>query len=359
MLVLVFSFWQLLGGWFWPAVAAPQPLVLQPAKLAFTPREYYFATVAEARPQPGPVAVLLSPTPGGRAEAVDLQGGALPALRAFVRQSVPANPVLRPVTLRVQELRIQETAGAGGTIEGQITVAFGFDWQREGETVPLTQYRGGARYRRLPSQRAAVEPALRQALVGALTYFDAWVTQQAPRNVALARRVQVRFQDDARAMEGDTLFYQPQRPLVWADFSGTRRSAGNFAAAVFPSFAYTGRPQVVNGTLHLDLTLQVFVVRSSSWTATQDAYSLNHEQRHFDLVKLVGERFKRKVQPDSLTVADYNSIIQLQYLRSYWEMNRVQEQYEAETQHGTNEAAQQRWNQRIDAELRAFGVKPS
>jgi hypothetical protein len=38
-------------------------------------------------------------------------------------------------------------------------------------------------------------------------------------------------------------------------------------------------------------------------------------------------------------------------------MNRVQEQYDAETRHGQDEAAQQRWNQRIDAELREFKVK--
>ncbi|MBG8554347.1 hypothetical protein [Hymenobacter guriensis] len=355
-MLFLLSLWQLFSGLL-PAPVPSPPLVLQPARLPFVPREYYVAAVADARIRPEPVAQLLASAQATATEAVDLRGGTLPALREFVSRTVPRNPALRPATVRVQELRVRETAGPGGTIDGQITVAFSFDWQREGETVPLTQYRGGARYRRLPSQRAAVEPALRQALVGALTYFDTWMTQQAPRNVALARRIQVRFLDDARAAEGDTLFYQPQRPLVWADFSGPRRTAGNFAAAVFPSFAYTGRPRVANGTLHLDLTLQVFVVRSSSWTATQTDYSLNHEQRHFDLVKLVGERFKRKVQPDSLTVADYNSIIQLQYLRSYWEMNRLQEQYEAETQHGTNEAAQQHWNQRIDAELRAFGVR--
>lgn len=333
----------------------PAPLALSRQAVPFTPREYYLAEVTDQRPAPGPVAWLL-PTAGVRPEAVELQGGTEAALRQFVRQSVPRNPALRPVRMLVQALEVRETPGAGGSIEGKITVQLAFDWQRAGQPVALVQYRGGSQYRRLPTQRAVVATVLQKSLVAGLTYLDTWMNQQAPHNVALAQRIRVRFADDDRLMNGDTLFYHAARPLQWADFTGARRP-GKFAAAVFPSFAYQGRPHVQNGDLWLDLTLQVFVVRSSSWTSTQEPYSLRHEQGHFDLVKLIGERFKRKVQPDSLTFEDYNSIIQLQYLHSFWEMNRLQDQYEAETAHGQNEAAQQRWNQRIAEELRTYGVK--
>ncbi|WP_054415030.1 hypothetical protein [Hymenobacter sp. DG25A] len=321
------------------------------------PREFYLAEVADARPKGTPLALLLS-TAGAAAKpaAQELQGGTLPALQDFVRHSVPRNPALRPVTMRVQALQVRETPGPGGTIDGKITVTLAFDWSRAGERVPLVEYRGGAQYRRLPTQRTVVAPALRQALVSGLVYLNTWITQQAPRNPDLATAIEVRFRDEVRQTEADTLFYDPGKPLTWADFTGPQRGKG-FAAAVFPSFAYQGRPFMEQGKLRLDMTLKVFVVRSSSWTSTQLPEPLRHEQGHFDLVKLVAERFRRKVHPDSLTFADYNSIIQLQYLRSYWEMNRVQEQYDAETRQGQDEAAQQRWNQHIDTELRAFKVK--
>ncbi|AIZ62509.1 hypothetical protein PK28_00210 [Hymenobacter sp. DG25B] len=356
MLSVLLLFYHLLLAALFQAGPAPA-LVLQPQPVPFLPREFYLAEVVDARPKDTPLALLLS-TAGAAAKpaAQELQGGTLPALREFVRRSVPRNPALRPVTLRVQELQVRETPGPGGTIDGKITVRLAFEWPRQGERVPLVEYRGGAQYRRLPAQQAVVAPALRQALVSGLVYFHTWITQQAPRNPDLATAIEVRFQDDVRQTEPDTLFYDPNRPLAWTDFTGPPRGKG-FAAAVFPSFAYQGRPSMAQGKLHLDMTLKVFVVRSSSWTSTQTAEPLRHEQGHFDLVKLVAERFRRKVQPDSLTFADYNSIIQLQYLRSYWEMNRVQEQYDAETRHGQDEAAQQRWNQRIDAELREFKVK--
>ena len=110
--------------------------------------------------------------------------------------------------------------------------------------------------------------------------------------------------------------------------------------------------------VHIIITMKVFVVRDASWVkAGRDDYGLNHEQRHFDIVKLVAERFKQKIKPGNLTVADYNSIIQNQFLESWREMTRVQEQYDSETGHGLNQLAQADWNQRIDADLEKFGVK--
>jgi hypothetical protein len=35
-------------------------------------------------------------------------------------------------------------------------------------------------------------------------------------------------------------------------------------------------------------------------------------------------------------------------------MDNLQKQYDSETNHGANQAAQQRWNERIDKELKTF-----
>ena len=109
----------------------------------------------------------------------------------------------------------------------------------------------------------------------------------------------------------------------------------------------------------LNLSVKSYVLKKSSWARAdaKNAYALNHEQRHFDITKLVAERFKRAIQPDSLTVEDYNSLIQYQFIESFREMNRMQKQYDGETNHSLNQAAQEQWNQKIDAELRSFGVK--
>ncbi|RTQ49763.1 hypothetical protein EJV47_13215 [Hymenobacter gummosus] len=349
-----------------PAASTPAPtLSLQPVPAAIVPTQFYVAAVRDERADRRPVAFLLTrPAPGGltsnTVQAVDLQGGVPAALQQFVQQSVPANRRLRPLTIRLRECRIQETNGAPGWANGQLALALSFDWQRDGRRIQLTTYTGAARYQRpLNSRFDAAEPVLRQALVEGLKFLNHWMSREAAANVKLATALRVQHADFPYVPEPDTLFYSPAHPLTLADFHAAPRPASGFAGSVFPSFAYTAEAQLRAGVLHLAVQTKVFVVRSSSWVlpAARDAYTLNHEQRHFDVVKLVAERFKRKVTPDSLTLDNYDARMQFQFLQSWREMTALQEQYDAETNHGRDQAAQQRWDQRIEAELRRYGVR--
>ena len=340
--------------------AAEAPLVLQPARADFAP---LFTVRAVRDEQPNrPAAAWLLPATGGSPRPVPLQGGTEAALTQFFAHSLPTAPAARyAVTVRVLEFQVRETPATNGRqAAGQVTVHLAFDWQNiEGETVMLTEYRGGARYLRPLPDRAVVEPTLRQALLGGLRYFNQWLSQGAAHDVRLATAVRPVFRYETYQTEPDTLFYDSTHPLTWDDFTGPPRPQDRYAAAVFPGFAYQGRPRVVNGVVELEVRLKIFVVRSSSWVAEgqRTAYNLNHEQRHFDIVRLVAERFRRKATPDSLTVRDYQSILGWQYLKSFTEMNHLQDQYDQETAGGTNPAAQDRWNQRIDADLRTYGVR--
>ncbi|MDX5481020.1 MAG: hypothetical protein LPK07_05000 [Hymenobacteraceae bacterium] len=351
---------------FWSAgqpADGTEPIALRSEPLPFTPKEFFIADVTDAREDRSAVARLIpaasATSPLTAARPVDLKGGAVPALKQYIRQSLPHNPELRPVTVRLKEMRISEMPGEKGRVEGKVTIAMAFDTEREGEQINLVEYRGGARYIRSASQPGVAEPALRQSLAEALKYLNNWMNQEASRNEKLARGIKVSFTDYTQNLAPDTVFYTLDRPLVWDDFRASPTRQSKFAASVFPSFAYEGQSEVVDGYIHLNLTLKVYVLQHSSWVkeGSKDAYGLNHEQRHFDIVKLVAERFKQKVQPDSLTLSDYNSIIQYQFIESYREMNRLQEQYDGETRHGLDKLAQERWNQRIDAELRALGAK--
>ncbi len=333
------------------------PIALRAALLPFTPREYYIADLVDEREDRTAVAYLL-PTNSQPAYAVDLQGGALIAIREFIQQSLSRNTALRPIIIRLKECRITESPAATGGVDGRVALGMAFDFQREGELVHLVDYQGGARYNRPTGQLTAVEPALRQSLATALRYLNTWMDRQASSNEKLARQIKVFFTDHTLNVEDDTVFYAPNRLLTWEDFRD-KPHPGKYAASVFPSFAYEGHRRVVEGVVQLHLKLKVFVLKDYSWVSegTRNTHSLNHEQRHFDIVKLVGERFKQKIQPDSLMLGHYDSMIQYQYIESFREMNHLQQQYDEETRHGLDQAAQERWNRRIDEELHTFGVK--
>ncbi|MCA8833385.1 hypothetical protein [Hymenobacter pini] len=352
-------FFTLLFPWQQLLVAAPEkPLVLQPAPFPVAQPLFSIATVHDERVGRPAVAWLLTPT-ATTGQPVELRGGTEAALWQFAARSLPATTARYRVTVRVLECRVQEVPAANRQAAGQLTVRLAFDWQNpEGRTVTLTEYRGGARYQRPLANRAVVETALQQNLLGGFRYLQQWLTKAVREDARLATAVRPTFRYETRQTEADTVFHDVNRPLTWDDFTGPTRTKGKYAAAVYSSFAYQGWPRLRNGIIDLDIQLKVFMVRSSSWVAPNQrtAYNLNHEQRHFDITRLIVERFRRKATADSLTVADFNSILQLQYLKSFTEMNHLQDQYDAETHGGTDPVAQERWNRRIDAELRKYEV---
>ncbi|MFT2010879.1 hypothetical protein ACMA1I_19550 [Pontibacter sp. 13R65] len=340
-----------------------EPLVLKSERLPFTPEEFYIADILDERKDRKAVAYLYPAgnvlAVGATVQPVNLQGGELPALREYVKQSLPRNTKLRPVVIRLQECMVRETPGEKGQINGRVVVKMAFDLQRESDRVRLVEYTGGARYVRSPSQRGMVEPTLRQSLAGGLQYLNTWMNNEANRHEKLAKGIKINFLEQKDLSTLDTVFYQVNRPLTWNDFTGQPGKSSHYAASVFPGFSYQGDTEVKNGIVHLNVTLNVFMVQSSSWVKpmARDDYSLNHEQRHFDIAKLVAERFKKRIDPENLTVEDYNSQIQYQYLEAYRELNQMQEQYDRETRHSLDSLAQDRWNKKIDDELRLLGVK--
>lgn len=334
---------------------------LRNGSIAFIPKEFYIDQIIDEREDKAAIGYLVATSPDPSqfviTRSVDLQGGTLAAIRQFIQQGLSQNKKLRPVIIRLKELQISESPGNKGRVNGRVILTMSFELKGdEGENYHLLEYhRGGAHYNRPANSVTAVEQAVRQSLVGALRYLNTWMNNEADTNVLLAKGIKVFFKDYIRNTENDTVFYAPNRPLNWDDFREKPRLS-RYAASVFPSFAYEGHSEVVKGYLHIYLAVKVYVLPENSWVTdgVKDNYSLNHEQRHFDIAKIVAERFKQKVQPDSLTVKDYNSIIQWQFIESFREMNHLQEQYDNETRHGLDKAAQESWNRRIDEELHSY-----
>jgi hypothetical protein len=58
-----------------------------------------------------------------------------------------------------------------------------------------------------------------------------------------------------------------------------------------------------------------------------------------------------------LTIEDYDSIIQYQYLESFREMNRLQEAYDDDTNSGRSPTAQYKWQRNIAEAITAITVE--
>jgi hypothetical protein len=102
--------------------------------------------------------------------------------------------------------------------------------------------------------------------------------------------------------------------------------------------------------------MKVFMVKGMSWrkSETTGTYALAHEQLHFDIVQVIANRFKKHLSSTELSIEDYDSQIQYQFIEFFRQMNQLQKAYDEETQHGLNAVQQQRWQERIAQELKEY-----
>jgi len=357
-MVLLVNGWNILlisNAW---AQESPTYIVLKAENLSLNPREFYIKQVLDSRKYSQNIGHISLVT-GEEKEPIDIRGGVKEAFDAYMKRSISQDKSLRPIVVKVEKCLVQEKKSPSGLLEGEINLGFTFMLDKGDSLVHLLDYQGGARYKRSIGSYSVIASALRQSLASSLRYFNDWMNQQAPNNIKLAKGVKLKIVDYDIQEKGDTVFYHEDRKLKWSDFEARPQPASGYSASIFTSFAWEGLPVVEDGIVELRLITKVFMLKKSSWvrSSTRDTYSLNHEQRHFDITKIIVERFKDKVRQMEFRPETYDGKIGYLYIETYREMNKMQETYDDETDHGKNKAAQERWNKLIDQELEKHALQ--
>lgn len=335
-------------------------IVLADERLQITPKEFYIANVIDERDNRNSIATLITVEKGAQPQIypADLKGGALPAVKQFINNNLARDKNLRPLIIGLKKISIKETV-QDNKVEGRVAIVFSFYADKgEEDKIHLGDYSGSAVYSRDARQTQYIEPVLRRVLVNGLVYINTWMDQQAPINISFAKGVKVAFSDYGEKTEGDSIYYSVQRPLTWADFRG-KIPTSKYSAEVSPTLGYDEHAEVIKGIVNLRIAVKACLPKSAAWVKddSRTNYALNHEQRHFDIVKIAAEHFKQKIKALKLPPENYDGPINMEYLDAYREMNNLQKQYDADTNHGLNTGGQERWNTKIDKELKELGVK--
>ena len=275
---------------------------------------------------------------------------------ALLRPGFRPDSMRVPVIIRVREFAFTEKAKNEFQADGSCRLEMAFDVMRDGKPVQLTTYTARTVYTRSFGQTDRLELVARKALQSSVQYLSNWIKINRDKSPALVKGIKFAYTDHSvQQASGDTVFYHPLRPLTWDDFQAAPRIGSGYAASIFPTFSYEGHSRWVNGYIQMELTFKTYMLKSMSWVrpANKNDYSLLHEQKHFDIVKLIVERFKQRIiADDDMDLDDYNSRVQFLYLEAYRDMNRWQEQYDQQTQHGINRVEQERWNRKIAQDLK-------
>jgi hypothetical protein len=343
------------------AKAVSHALLLPDIPINIKAEGFYIAAVIDERANKKIIASLVPVSTNAdikTAESVALQGGGLLAVEQYLKQNLPYHNNYKPIIIRVQKLFIDETVLPDGRVDGRVDLSMNFNL-KTGEDLEahLTNYKGAVHYIRSNTQADVAESALRNTIESSIVYFNSWMRKQADINPLLAKGVKLTFSDfhDPQP-EQDTIYYAKTRPITWADFKDTRPITSKYTAAVMPGLGFTEQTSINKGIITVHIEMKVYLPKSASWVNAggQNDYNLNHEQRHFDIVKLVSERFKRTMLAEKLPVLNYDGSINVAYFEALREMDSLQKQYDDETTHGTNQSAQERWNNYIDKELAVF-----
>ena len=364
MLATLFSFAILCLTLFSPASAQgfEETIVLKPQKISFVPKEYFFKEFIDSRKDKGSVGTIIiaGGEPGQKqiSSSISLKGGTVNAIENLIKNSLTADPGLRAVIFNLKDLKISEEITTGGMIKGRVQIVISFEILRNNQPIKLIEYKGGSGYIRSANNLTVTGPVLVKNILNGLQYFNTWINREAATNEKLAEKVIVSFSEFKVGSNIDTLFYSISRLLAWKDFKSKPDVSSRFAAEIFTFFSFEEKSEIENSVLNVGLRLKIYVVKGFSWVKdfARNSHTLNHEQRHFDMVKIAAERFKKKISSESLTVDNYQGILSVEYLESLREMNRLQEQYDDETKHGTNLAVQNKWDRKIEEELRSYNV---
>ncbi|MCE7039329.1 hypothetical protein [Dyadobacter sp. CY312] len=324
----------------------------KPAPSLLKSYKFFVQEVEDKRKEPG--ASIGRVVSAGREVNLALSSPAERSLLSYWSFAAPKNnETYLPLYITVKDFRISEKKTGSNRITGEMSLSVTFRWYRNMQPVELTNFQTTANYTR-PETDQAYEKISEQILNQAIIHFNTWMTNNKGKVPSLARNLILVFKETRGSNQQDTVFYDPKRPLIWADFKGQNRKPGSrYAAAVFTSFAYEGRSYPKGDDLVVEVGLKIFMVKSMSWgrAESRTASTLRHEQLHFDVTRIVVERFKQNLEKAELTIEDFDSEIQYQFIETFREMNREQEAYDGETGHGLNAGAQAAWDRKITSEL--------
>lgn len=321
----------------------------------FKSYKFFIQNVEDQRPQPG--ASLGKVIALGKEIPVLLPGKAENELFSYWSYLAPKKEQsYLPLYIAIKELSVNEKRVGPNRVTGEVRLNVRFRWYRNMQPVELTGYQTAANYTR-PETAFTHDKLIKQLVDQALGHFQKWMVSNAGKTPALARNLILTFREINNTASEDTVFYSPKRPLIWDDFKVRSAKPGSrYAAAVFTSFGYEGRSYPKDDDLVVEIGLKIFMVKSMSWgrPESRNAGTLRHEQIHFDITRLVVEKFKERLRKAELTIEDYDSEIQYQFLEAFREMNRDQEQYDGETGHGLNDGVQASWDKKIAQQIEAL-----
>lgn len=151
----------------------------------------------------------------------------------------------------------------------------------------------------------------------------------------------------------EVIYFSPGTELVWSNFTGRPDQAARAAAITVSGFGYKAeiKNSGDNGTLNIGV--YCYFSKTKSWVkeGRTNPFILNHEQQHFNISFIAANIFFDKLKNASVTESNYNEMVPRIYNECCAIMNKLQDDYDGQTNNGQNKGVQAKWNEFLTGKI--------
>src|SRR6185312_5699610 len=172
--------------------------------------------------------------------------------------------------------------------------------------------------------------------------------------------VHVFMEDYTSPPSGDTIYYDFNRPLTWADFQGKVPANAPWGAMTASGFSYKSSASIDEDKIEITVGVYTFFTKNNSWKkpSAHSAYHLQHEQHHFDITRLGAAKVVDEIRKAHFTKTNYKTLLNSIFDKVYQEQIALQNQYDRETKNSMDTAKQLEWNRKITDEMQKIKTNP-
>lgn len=165
--------------------------------------------------------------------------------------------------------------------------------------------------------------------------------------------VTVKWQSKKPGNSSDTIYYNPEQKLTWADFKGRPDAASPAAAITESGFGYRMSMNSINNKTDVVITVFCYFNKKKSWVKKNmdTDYALVHEQHHYDITYINTCLFVQKLKEAQLNKGNFNYVVEKIHDECFDALSKMQNDYDGQTSNGRIPRMQIIWNKKIDTQL--------
>jgi hypothetical protein len=163
--------------------------------------------------------------------------------------------------------------------------------------------------------------------------------------------VDVKYNSNIPDEENKLIFYKPGQLLSISDFTANPVAGNDVVAMTSSGFDSKASYILKDGKSTLIISVFCSFDKQQSWMKAtgKTPYILSHEQIHFDISYIAAKAFIFKLKAASFTQQNHNSLIQSIYQEVSDNLEKMQQQYDNETNNGQLKDKQALWSKKVKA----------